>query len=235
MQLKKAAKADSQMLTPEALLAQLCEQAGDHENAKKYMDRGLGRDAERPPTRLIAANWAFETGQLDEAQTQATEAMKLDEKSLDAKLLRSVIAAFQKDYRTAERYFEEAHQQSPDNFLASNSLALVLAEQPDAAKKHRALAYAEANERQFPNSADAASTYGWVLFRLGRLDEADRELRAALSGGSASPDTAYYLARVDLARNQSTEAKVLLENALKATGPFSMRSEAKNLLEQLKK
>jgi len=234
-ELRKAAKADPQMLNSEALLARLCEQAGDHENAKKYMALALTAAPKDPKTCLSAAQWAFETGQLELAQAQAAAAMKLDEKSLEAKLLRSLIALFQKDYGTAERYFEEAHLQSPDNFLASNNLALALAEQNDEAKKRRALAYAEANARQFPNSADAASTYGWVLYQLGRLEDADRALRAALSGGSSSPDTAYYLARVDVDRNQPSEAKLLLENALKSTGPFSMRPEAKALLERLRR
>lgn len=234
-ELKKAAKTDPKVLTPEALLAQLCEQAGDHEAAKKYMTLALAAAPKDFNTCSAAARWAFDTGQLEMAQAQATAAMKLDEKSLDAKLLRSVIALYQKDYGTAERYLEEVHLQLPDNFLAGNYLALALAGQEDAEKKHRALAYAEANARQFQNSADAASTYGWVLYRLGRLDDADRALRSARAAGASSPDTAYYLARVDVDRNQQGEAKLLLENALKATGPFSMRKEAQALLEQLKK
>ena len=60
-------------------------------------------------------------------------------------------------------------------------------------------------------------------------------LRKSVSGGSVSADTAYYLARIDVDRNQTSEAKALLENALKTTRPFSMRQEAQALLEQLKK
>ena len=49
--------------------------------------------------------------------------------------------------------------------------------------------------QQSPEAPEAASTYGWVLFKLGRLDDAEKWLQAAVSSGSVMPDTAYYYAR----------------------------------------
>ena len=111
----------------------------------------------------------------------------------------------------------------------------MLAEQKDDAKKQRALKLAEANVRQYPSSPDAASTYGWVQYKLGKLEEADAALCVAVLRGVTSPDTAYYLARVDVDRNREDEAKALLQKVLSSPGPFSMRPEAKALLDQLKK
>jgi len=234
-ELKKAAKVDPELLTPEAILARLCEQAGDHDSAAKYMKAALEAAPKNTLTRLIAARWAFDTNQLDEAKTQAVEAMKLDEKSLDAKILRGLIAFHQKDFRTAERYFEDAYQQARDNFAASNNLALALAEQGEEGKLRRALTLAETNIRLNQKSPEAVSTYGWILYKLGKLDEADQAIRAAISSGATSPDTAYYLARLDVDRHRDSEAKMLLESALKNTGPFSMRPEAQALLDQIAK
>ena len=239
--LRDAAKADPEVLTPEAILAGFYERADppDRENANKSMAAALVAAPKDIKTWLVAGQHALETGQLEEAQKRAAFAMDLDAKSLDAKILRGVIALFQKDYKAAELYFESAHLQSPINFAASNNLALALIEQKDESKKRRALEYAEANARQFqknsPNYAEAASTYGWALYKLGRMDEAEQALRAAASGGTFSADTAYYIARVSADRGRESEAKVLLENALKSTGPFSQRQEAKALLERLKK
>jgi tetratricopeptide (TPR) repeat protein len=232
---EKLAKGDEQPLTPEAILARMCEQAGDREDAKKYMAAALTAAPKDFRTRAAAAQWAFEIGQFDEAKTQAEAASKLDDKALDGKVLRGIIAYFQKDYPTAERCFEDAHLQAPDNFMVSNDLALALVEQPDKSKKSLALSYAESNARQNPKSAEAASTYGWVLFKLGQTEEADRVLRAVAGSGPMQPDTAYYLAVVDVERKREIEAKSLLEVALKSTGPFANRQEAKALLEQLKK
>ena len=58
---------------------------------------------------------------------------------------------------------------SPSNFAASNNLALALCEQSDNLKKNRALEYAQINAQRYPKMADAASTLGWVQYRLGHL------------------------------------------------------------------
>jgi len=233
-QLKAAAAADPEnVLTPAARLAQFYEQAGDHEAAKKWMTYALQSAPKKLRTRLVAAQWALETDQLKEAQTQAAAAMQIDPKSLEAKVLRGVIALFQKDYQAAESYFEAAHLQSPGNFAASNNLALALVEQNDESKKRRALEYAQSNARQYPRVVEAGSTYGWVLYKLDRLDEAERVLRQTATSGNLSADTAYYIAQVSADRGRKEEAKQLLESALKSKRPFSKREEAQALLKKV--
>ena len=233
--LREAAKADADVLTPEAILAQFYEQAGDRENAKKWMAEALKTAPKDLRTHLVVGQWALETEQLPEAEKQAAAALQIDPKSLDAKILCGVIALFKKDFAGAERYFESAHLQSPRNFAATNNLALVLIEQKDEAKKRRALEYAENNVQQNPKSAEAASTYGWVLYKMGRLDEAEKAFQAAISGGSVAPDTAYYIACLSYDRGREAQAKQWLDIALKSTGPFAMRQDAKALMEKLKK
>jgi tetratricopeptide (TPR) repeat protein len=233
--LKEAAKLDPEILTPEAMIAQYYEQAGDGENAKKWMVTALTQAPKDLKTRLAAGQWALHTGRFEDAQTQAAAALQLDPTSLGAKILRGVVAIFQKDYTTAERYFELARLQSPRNFAAGNDLALALIEQDDKTKQLRALEYAESNVKLYQRNAEAASTYGWVLYRLGRFDEAEKWLQAAVSSGQVSPDTAYYYARLLKERGRDAPAKQWLEGALKSTAPFAMRQEATALLEKLKK
>jgi Tfp pilus assembly protein PilF len=233
--LKEAAKVDPEILTPEAMLAQYYEQSGDHENAKKWMVSALTLAPKDLKTRLTAGQWSLHTGRLDDAQTQAAAALQIDPTSLPAKILRGVVAIFQKDYTTAERYFELARLQSPRNFAAGNDLALALIEQDDKPKQLRALEYAENNVRLYQRSPEAASTYGWVLYKLGRLDDAEKWLQAAISAGQVSPETAYYCARLAKDRGHDAVAKQWLEGALKSTSPFAMRPEATALMEKLKK
>ena len=234
--LREAVKIDPEILQPEATLAKFYAQTGQQKMAGKWMVEALKAAPRDLKTRLVAAQWAWENGQYEDAKKQADGAMKLDPKSIDAKMLAGIIALFQKDYPRAELYFEAAHRQSPKAFAASNNLALALAEQKDDAKRQLALDYAEMNVKQNPKMAEAYSTYGWVLYRLGRLEEAEGALRNAASGGSFGAETAYYLARVlaDRGGNDAT-AKQLLEGALKTNGPFAQREDAKALLEKLKK
>jgi Tfp pilus assembly protein PilF len=233
--LREAVKSDPDAIAPEATVAQLYQQAGDQENAKKWLATAMNAAPNDVKIHLMAAQWAFEAGDLGEAKTQAEAAMKLDPKSPNAKVLCGVIALFQKDCATAEMYFESAHLQSPGNFVASNNLALALVEQKDEAKKQKALQYAATNVRQYPKVAEAVSTYGWVLYKLGRLDEAEQAFRAVATSGNVTADTKFYVARLSVDRGREAEAKQLLESALKMKGPFLQRQEAQSLLQQLTK
>lgn len=233
--LRDAAKLDPNQLTPEAILAQFCIQSGQRDEAKKWMAEALKASPKDARTHLFAAQFALDNQDFDAAKAEADATLKIDPKSLEAKVYLGLVALFQKDYKTAEMYFESAHLQAPGNFAASNYLALSLVEQKDEAKKRKALEYAEANARQFPKMADAISTYGWVLYKLGRLDEAEQVLRAAASSPNFKAETIYYLARLAVDRGRSAEAKQLLEAALGSGAAFPQRQEAQSLLEQVSK
>jgi tetratricopeptide (TPR) repeat protein len=150
-------------------------------------------------------------------------------------VLRGVVALFQKDYEGAATFFEAAHLQSPSAFAASNNLALALCELKDEAKLRRALEYATTNARQYPKETEAASTYGWVLYKAGQIDAAEQALRQAASSGNISSDTAYYLAQVSVDRKRIDDAKQLLKAALNNQRPFSKRQEAQALLDKIGK
>ncbi len=230
---RAARKANEQVLTPEALMAQLYEATDQREEAAKMMVAALTADPKNLQTRLAAAQWAFDTEQYDQAKQQVEIALKLDPDSFQAKMLAGLVAYFMKDYKTAERYFESAHLQSPGNFAALNNWALALTEQEEEAKKRKALEVAQLGVQGFGNVAEAWSTYGWVLYRLGRLNEADQALARAASSGQLSADTAFYIARLMVDRGQTDRAKELLKQALQTKRPFSKRQEAEALLKGL--
>ncbi len=119
------------------------------------------------------------------------------------------------------------------DFFATNQLALVLTEQK--AKLQRAMQYAEVNARSYPRSAEAAATYGWVNYKSGKLDEAERILGAATSSGQASADTAYYLAKVLYDRAKYTEAQEILKKALDNKGVFVNRKDAEDFMVEVAK
>lgn len=238
--LKEAAKIDSKnVLTPEAALGLLYQQYPDEANAEIWMKKALDKAPKDLRTRLVVARWYLDSGKLTEAKTQAAEAMKIDEKSLEAKLVAGVIALFQKDYKTAEAYFQDVHLQQPDNFASSNNLALALCEQtdadgkPDPVKLRRAMVYAAQNVQQNNRSPEAASTLGWVCYKAKDLDRAEQALRQAASLGNLRPDTAFYLAQVAYDRGNKELAKNLLIETLKNRS-FAMKPESEKLLAKIK-
>lgn len=234
---REAGKNDPKAPAPEAMLVQFYQRSADPENAKKWMASAITAAPKNVKTRLILSQCALEMGMMEDAQKHVVAAMKLDPKSLEAEFLRGLVALCDKDYRTAESYFESAMKRVPagSSFPVSNNLALALIEQDDEAKARRALEYAEANAKQYPDSSNAASTYGWVLYRNKRLEDAEKALQKAAAAGPLSVDTAYYTARVLVDRDRKADAKKLLETALKLPGRAMFRQDAEDLLRDLKK
>jgi tetratricopeptide (TPR) repeat protein len=174
----------------------------------------------------------FQHGKGKEGKAHAETAAKLDPESREAKLLQGLIARQLREYVQAEQYFQSLHHESPADMSASNQLALVLVEQADAPKQKRALQLALVNARLAPESAETLSTLGWIYQRLGRLEEAERALRAAVKDGDASAETNYYLAHVLIDRGRPDEARPLLSSALRSSG-FLYRTEAQECLSRL--
>ena len=96
------------MLPPEATVAQFFWQTGDQDNAKKWMIVMLQQHPRKINVRLLATRWALATEQLVEAEKQANAVLQLSPQSLDGLILRGVIARFQKNYKAAEGYCQQA-------------------------------------------------------------------------------------------------------------------------------
>jgi tetratricopeptide (TPR) repeat protein len=233
--LRQAAKVDTDMLPPEGFLAQFYQRSGDRENAAKWMAAAVDVAPENVRTRVAVGQWALDTGQLEEARKQAVAAVQIAPDSFPTRLFRGAVANFEKDYETAESNLDAALKLSPRSFGARNNLALALIGQKGEAKHNRALELAETNVRQFPQSPEAASTYGYVLYRLGRLKDAEKALKPAASLVNSDADTAYIIACVAADSGRKAEAVPLLELALKSTKPAMYRQETKALLGRLKK
>ena len=232
--LREAAKLNPSLLGAEATVAQLYQQAGDVKNAGKWMLEAIKANPRDAKTRVTAAQWSFEIGKLDQAEEQAKAAVQLEPESLNCQLVRGLVALLRKDYKTAEEFYGKAHLQAPSNFTATNNLALALAGQEEESKKRLGLEYAQVNARVYPDQSEAFSTAGWALYRIGRIDEAEVNLRKAASLPRPSPDTFYFLARVALDRGRKDEAKMILQvPALKSSMPYLMRKEAESLIEEL--
>lgn len=199
--------------------------AGNRAKADEWMAYAVKKDAKNPRVRVAVALWNLETDRPNDAQTHLDEAARLDPVFPELQRLQGLAARYRRDWSAAAAIFQTLFTENPADFAASNQLALVLVEQEEP-QQRRAVQLAELNARQYPQNAEALATLGWVYYRLKRLDDAERVLQGAVSGGRLNSETAYYLAQVLIAREQIDEARKLLEGALAATGPFMFRTEA---------
>ncbi|MBN2217155.1 MAG: tetratricopeptide repeat protein [Pirellulales bacterium] len=240
--LNAAKTADRELLTPEAIIAQwFQESAGGAKpdpKAGEYLVAAITRDGRDYKTRFVAANWAFQTQQFDQARKQAEYAIQLAKETnldLDPPLtLAGTVAIFQGDYAAAEDYLRSASTLAPAKFNTTNNLALALCEQDNEAKKKLAYQYAQINARVYPKELEALSTLGRVLTRLGDYRAADEVFRKVITAGRPlSPDTVYYLADLYAKTDRKEQAKKWLEEVVKKEGLFSQRANAEKLLKEL--
>ncbi|HUW84192.1 MAG TPA: tetratricopeptide repeat protein [Phycisphaerae bacterium] len=140
----------------------------------------------------------------------------------------------------AEAAFRKALDTSPDNAAAANGLAWVLCE--DRGDPRSALPIANQGVKRWPRDVHLLDTRSVILFRLGRLEEAKKDLlRASDLAGGQSPTAAairFHLARVLAASGEREEARKRLDEALAMAsrwGGLSVQeqAEAKVLSQQL--
>ncbi|MGO9109364.1 MAG: hypothetical protein ACLP9L_09035 [Thermoguttaceae bacterium] len=195
-------------------------------------------------TRQVVAIWALDKSKIAFAKEQADAALRIEASdpkryasSNVGRMLRGLIALWEKDWPMAEDLFQKVLIGNPDDLVVRNNLALALVEQDDPAKKQLALTNAEANYRDKNSGPDALWTLGWVYVRRGDFDLAGLALELAVKATNddvPNADAATYLAHVLYDQNKKWEAKEILDKVLNGDRLFSMRPEALKLYEKVK-
>jgi tetratricopeptide (TPR) repeat protein len=232
-ELEQAGKDQSGLEPAATMMGWLYTEAGKPDKGREWMEYAIKETPKDAKVHLSYARWLLDQHQPEEAKARVETAAQLDPDSSEGKMVRGLIAWHLRDYKAAEGLFQAVHLDSPANVAASNYLALSLAEQSGGDKRRRALELAEINARLYPNSTEALATVGWIYFRLGRMADADRTLRAAITQGNISSDAAYFFAKVQYEAGRTEEAKKVLKLALNAKGLFAFRKEAQELLDRL--
>ena len=238
-QFREAKKLDQKAVQPELAMARLYDDAKKRDTAKKLIEAAIKEAPKDPAVLLAAAQWYLGQNDLERSKTIAEQALAIDAKSLEGKVVRGAIARVARDYKAAEKFFNEAHVQSPGNFPASNSLALVLIESDDKDSRQRALEMAEANvamhRENSPQQVNALTTLAWVYYKLGRREDAEKILAQITQNNALTTDGAYYVAKLLSDRGEKDRARKILDEVLANEPMFATRPDAVDLLAKLKK
>jgi Tfp pilus assembly protein PilF len=232
-ELQQAGKDDPALEAAEAVLGRLWSIKGDAKRAEEWFEKAAQKYPKDARVHRAFGGWLLDRGRIDAAKVHIDAALEIEPLSRESQGLKGLLARYQKDLTLAAKIFEAINRDEPGNFIASNNLALTLAELPD--RRTRAVQLAEVNARQYPQSSEALATLGWAYFKAGRLDEAEQALSASAAGGQISSDTAYYYARLLNEKKKPAEARDLLKKALASDGAFVNRGEAAALLKELDK
>lgn len=235
---REAQKLDRAAVQPELLLARLHDDAGHKDTARKFIEAATQAAPNDVTVLLASAQWYLGQNALLQAKTLAERSLKLAPDSLDGQIVRGAIARVDRDYVTAERYFDQAHRQAPGNFAASNSLALVLIESAKKESQERALAIAEENVATHPEKplqVNARTTLAWIYYRMGRREEAVRILDEISRNNELTNDGAYYVAAMLTNRGEKARARRILEEVIAKEPVFATRADAVDLLATLRR
>ena len=115
-------------------------------------------------------------------------------------------------YRESDDAFEKALAIAPNNPLILNNYSYFLSlreEKLDLAEKYikRCIALE-------PNSSTYLDTYGWVLYKLGRIDEAIIMIEKAMrNGGNENPEIVGHLCELLTVAGRTDEANLICKHA----------------------
>jgi tetratricopeptide (TPR) repeat protein len=225
-ELQAAVKADSKLPPAPMLMAEIYRQIGNGTEVENWLRRAVKDSPQDIRARLAMGKWFLDEGRLEESAAEFAAAEKIDPKSTEVKLGLGTVARYQHNHAKARQNFEAVLEQAPGNFSAGNQLALEMADQADQSKLRQALEIATANLRSAPQNVEAESTLGWVHYKLGNLDEAERYLRASAAPGVLSRDTAFFVAKLAFDRGKRDESLHFLRQAVENRGPFAHADEA---------
>lgn len=233
-QFTKAQKLNPEVGHPFIVLGQLFSKNGEKEKAKKSFEKAYRDNKNNSRVAQAYAEWLIQEGQLDKAQSVAATLRKQSPNDTVALLLDGIVAHMQNDTERAEQALTKVLSIDPSNATATNLLALLLIESDSNADKERALRYAQVNAERFESSVQANVTLGWVLYRLGRANEANAALQKGAQSGKLQADSAYLIAKIMSDQGKKVQAVQTLEQVLKQkSGIFLFRRDAEKLLNEL--
>lgn len=132
----------------------------------------------------------------------------------------------------AKTEYEAALKIDPDQPMALNNLAYLLAKSLD--KPAEALPYAKRASRLRPQDDNVLDTYGWVLSLNGKLGDATGTLLRALEINRDNLDATFHLGLVFLKQKEFEEARFRLNRAKELAESQSRSDELPKIIKALK-
>jgi tetratricopeptide (TPR) repeat protein len=161
---------------------------------------------------LIEAETLAANNQSDKAWAVLQQALKQYPDDLNLLYTRSMLAEKRNDLAQMEKDLRLIIQRDPDNAMALNALGYTLSDRTTRYDEAKVLI--EKAHQINPEDPAVLDSLGWVNFRLGNLDEAERLLRQALER-FPDQEVAAHLGEVLWANGKQREARQIWSKFLK--------------------
>jgi tetratricopeptide (TPR) repeat protein len=168
---------------------------------------------------LIEAEALVEQGQRDSAWSVLQEALEQFPNEVNLLYSRAMLAEQRGDLALMERDLRYIIEQQPDNAAALNALGYTLADR--TTRYQEALELIEMAYSLDPDDPAIADSLGWVHYRLGNLEQAERLLREA-HARFADHEVAAHLGEVLWHNGKQEEARRIWKQGLEQTPDSSV-------------
>jgi tetratricopeptide (TPR) repeat protein len=148
-----------------------------------------------------------------EAASQLEQALQLNNRGVEAMSALGLVYDELNRHADSDTMYERALRIDPHNHLLLNNYGYSLAER--GIQIDRALGMSKEAVGQQPSNQSYLDTYGWVLYRMGRYEEAERSIHKAVDLGSTSPVIHEHLGDIYFRLGDKDKAMEFWQKALK--------------------
>lgn len=196
-------------------MARLEAQSGDISAARERLRMvRLAHPGETQRMFLVEGEILSQVDQNEQAYALYTEYLENQPEDVEILYARALIAERLDRVDQAESDFLKVLAVEPDNTRTLNALGYTLADRTD--RYQEALVYVQQALAQTPDDPAVIDSMGWVMYRLGRLQEARDYLQKAYDMTKDS-EIAAHLGEVMWVMGDREQAETLWESARKAT------------------
>ncbi len=196
-------------------MARLEAQAGDVDGARERLRKiRLAHPGETQRLFLVEGEILSQIDWHEEAYKLYSDYLEIQPDDTEILYARALVAERLDRLDVAERDFRHVLALDPDNARTLNALGYTLADRTD--RYQEALGYVEKALAQTPDDPAVIDSMGWVLYRLGRLQEAREHLQRAYDM-TKDGEIAAHLGEVMWAMGDRDQARALWQKARKAT------------------
>lgn len=213
------------------LLGRTYADQGNAAKAEGAFRKQASMDGSRTAGSINLASFLISRESYDAAIDELQNIISENPKSGEAHTLLGAIYEKLKDDKKAMEHYRTALENNPNQALAANNLAFLLAETGGDMKEAEQLA--QQARKQLPDSLTTADTLAWIYYKRGAYSSAIDMLRDCIKH---DPKNAIYLYHLGMAYSKNgnqAQAKEALTQALDLNPDMPQASEISSILETL--
>ena len=172
-----------------------------------------------------------QTNRLPEAMKELDTVLAKNPRYAPALLTSGIIYTQMGDFAKARDSYEKALAVDPNFIPALNNLAYIYSEK--LSNLDRAAELARKAHELNPAEPSIIDTYGWVLYRQGKYQEAAELLAQSAAKAPENGEIQFHLGMANYMMGRSEDARAALEKAVASPRDFPGKDEAKSRLSSL--